>query len=118
MKPCASVVPSAMLKCGIKERCHRLTGGSGKGNVKTLARNSNCLGPQLDRKLVTTASQTVSDGDLILPNATKSERSKHGIIEGTRTRKISNGKRQVVKHGVFNWANASDQATASDNGTE
>ena len=94
-----------MLKCGIKERCHRLTGGSGKGNVEPLARNSNRLGPQLDRKLVTAASQTVSDRDLILPDATISQRSKHGIIEGTRTRKISNGKRQVVKHGAFNWVN-------------
>ena len=94
-----------MLKCGIKERCHRLTGGGGKGNVEPLARNSNRLGPQLDRKLVTAASQTVSDRDLILPDATISQRSKHGIIEGTRTRKISNGKRQVVKHGAFNWVN-------------
>ena len=103
-----------MLKCGIKKRCHRLTGRSGKGNVKTLARNSNRLGPQLDRKLVTAASQTVSDGDHILPDATISERSKHGIIEGTRTCKISNGKRQVVKHGAFNWANVRALAPARD----
>ncbi len=98
-----------MLKCGIKKRVHRLTGRSGKGNVKTLARNSNRLGPQLDRKLITAANQTVSNGDLILLDATISQRSKHGIIEGTRTCQISNGKRQVVKHVMFNWANDSER---------
>jgi hypothetical protein len=94
-----------MLKCGIKERCHRLTGGSGKGDVEPLAGNRNPLGAELDSKLVTAANEAVSDGDLVLPDANTSERSKCGVIEGTRTCKIRDGKRQVVQHAEFGWAN-------------
>ncbi|MBV6498532.1 MAG: hypothetical protein CJBNEKGG_00755 [Prosthecobacter sp.] len=90
-----------MPKCCIKEGFHCLTGWCCKSDVKALAGNGNFSRAKLDGKLIIATSEAVSDGALVLPYADTSKRSKCGVIEGTRTRKISDGERQMVQHAVL-----------------
>jgi hypothetical protein len=98
MIPRTTIVTAPMSqRCLIKGR-HGITGQRRKGNMKTLARHRCHLGSQLDGELIASAWNSISNRRFIRPYPDLTKRGQGGIIEGGRTRKISNRQRKMMEH--------------------
>ena len=91
------IFPSVLQRCLVKTS-HGFAGRRNESDVETFARYKHPAWPQLDRKLVTSAGETIANRCFVCPNADVAQRAEYGIVERGRSRKISNREREMVQH--------------------